>query len=203
MMQHYINEYNIYRFQFASSICNGNLKEFKKLVQMIADYNDRHNEERHIHWLGSFIVRSATNHPEWLWQLIKKSNGFLLTGVESIIEHVRIKLGKNFTNEDLDYHLQMTKKYQISTNLLFIAAYPTETDEDYQAAKQWFIDHKEFANNTVEQVQLTLPTVLPGTRLESTINLDKFNADFRRRQKQANELDTVIKSCGFKTRTFF
>jgi radical SAM superfamily enzyme YgiQ (UPF0313 family) len=201
-MQHYIKNYGIYRFQFGSSICNGNLKEFKRLMQMIADYNDSHIEEQQIHWVGSFIVRSANNHPESLWQLIKKTNAFLLTGVESMIEHVRIGLGKKFTNADLEHHLTMTQKYGIGTNLLFIAAYPTETEEDYESAKQWFRDHSHFANNTVQQVQLTVPGILPGTRLEATTNIDEFNAGKDRRYRQAVELNEVIKSCGFTTRPF-
>ena len=203
-MQHYINLHGTYRFQFSSSICNGNLREFKKLVNLIAQYNRQVVvEEEKIHWVGSFIVRPASQHPESLWQTIKDSNGFLLTGVESIVEHVRINLGKKFTNADLDHHLDMAKKYQVPMNLLMIAAYPTETPEDFETSKQWFRDHKDFANNTIHKVQITLPTILPGTKLESTVDQQLFNRNSVARRQHGTELLEVIKQCGFNTQPFF
>ena len=202
-MKFYVENYGIMRFHFASSICNGNLKEFRKLIEMLADYNDAHTEADQIHWMGSFIVRPKNNHPEAMWELIKKSNGFLLTGVESIIENVRIDLGKKFTNEDLDHHLTMAKKYQVGMNLLLIAGYHTETVEDYETAKQWFRDRKEFALDPVHQVQLTTVGILPGTKLDATIDRAHFARTANARYKQAVELNEVITSCGFVTRIFF
>jgi radical SAM superfamily enzyme YgiQ (UPF0313 family) len=199
----HIAQYKIYRFQFASSICNGNFKEFKKLLQLIVDHNEKSISAEHIHWVGSFIVRSASQHKEELWKLIKRSNGFLLTGVESIVEHVRISLGKRFTNADLEHHLEMARKYQIPMNLLIIASYPTETQEDYKKVNQWFIDHKEFANNTIMKIQCTLPAILPGTKLEKTIDIDTFyKTEISRKQNAAN-LVKLIKQCGFNIQTFF
>lgn len=201
-MMCYIENYNVYRFQFASSICNGNLREFKKLIKLIADYNDLHIPERHIHWVGSFIVRPAGQHKESLFELIKKSNGFLLTGVESIVEHVRINLGKKFNNDDLEHHLEMLKKYQLKTNLLMIAAYPTETPEDHETVKEWFINHKDFANNTIAQVQITLPSILPGTELEKRINVSEFDNDAPGRLQHEKKLIKVLQECGYTIKTF-
>jgi len=202
MLQH-ITKYRVYRFQFASSICNGNLREFKKLVQLIADYNNRVTYLEQIHWVGSFIVRPATQHKEELFELIKLSNGFLLTGVESIVDRVRIALGKKFNNDDLDHHLQMLKKYGIRTNLLMIAAYPTETVEDYEIVKQWFREHKEYANVTIQHVQLTLPGILAGTELERTIDLKQFNDTEFQRRRHGKNLIEVLNECGYKVKPFF
>jgi radical SAM superfamily enzyme YgiQ (UPF0313 family) len=202
-MQTHINTYNVYRFQFASSICNGNLKEFKKLLRLIADYNEQANAQTQIHWIGSFIIRSAVQHKEEMWKLIKKSNGFLLTGVESIIEHVRINLGKKFTNADLEHHLQMARAHQVQMNLLIILSYPTETASDYEQVKQWFRDHKEFANSTVIKIQCTLPGVLPGTKLEKTIDLDSFQKTQLSRYQNGIDTVNVMRQCGFNVQTFF
>jgi radical SAM superfamily enzyme YgiQ (UPF0313 family) len=202
-IQKHIETYKVYRFQFASSICNGNLKEFKKLLQLIAAYNDQTNAQAQIHWVGSFIIRSATQHKEDMWKLIKKSNGFLLTGVESIIEHVRINLGKNFTNADLDHHLEMAKKYQVPMNLLIILSYPTETESDYQQVRQWFLNHSDFANGTVLKVQCTLPGILPGTKLEKTIDHSSFRQNQMSRYRNAIDTVKVIQQCGFNVQTFF
>jgi radical SAM superfamily enzyme YgiQ (UPF0313 family) len=202
MLEH-IRNYGIRNFQFSSSICNGNLREFKKLVRLISDYNDGLAQEQQITWIGSFIIRPAASHPESLWQLIKKSNGYLLTGVESLIEHVRIGLGKKFSNKDLEHHLEMGRKYQVHMNLLLIAAYHTETSEEWKESKQWFIDHKDFANNPVMQVQLTLPAILAGTKLETTIEKTEFLHGAAARLQHGKDLNDIIKSCGFITRIFF
>lgn len=202
-MLYYVENYGILRFQFASSICNGNLKEFRKLVDLIANYNNPRNEADQIHWIGSFIIRPKNYHTESLWEKIRQSNGFLLTGVESVIERVRIGLGKKFSNDDLDFHLTMAKKYGVQMNLLVIAAYHTETLEDYQNAKQWFIDRKEYAGTVVNHVQLTMVSILPGTKLESTVNHNEFLSNTDLRLKHGKELNEVIQKCGFKTKVFY
>lgn len=202
-MQTHIKNHRVYRFYFASSICNGNMKEFKKLLHLMSDYNERINAQVRIHWIGSFIVRPAAQHKEELWKMIKSSNGFLLTGVESLVEHVRINLGKKFNNADLEHHLQMARKYQIKMNLLMILCYPTETIADYQQVRQWFIDHKEFANSTVLKVQCTITSILPGTKLEKTIDCDSYRQNESSRYRNAIDTVKVIQQCGFNVQTFF
>jgi radical SAM superfamily enzyme YgiQ (UPF0313 family) len=202
-MQTHIKNHGVYRFYFASSICNGNMKEFKKLLKLMSTHNEKSNAQSHIHWIGSFIVRPAVQHKEELWKMIKSSNGFLLTGVESIVEHVRINLGKKFNNADLEHHLQMARKYQIQMNLLMILCYPTETVEDYQQVRQWFIDHKEFANETVLTVQCTMTDILPGTKLEKTIDHTAFANSKPMKYQHAIDTIEVIKQCGFNVQTFF
>lgn len=202
-MLHHIEKYHIYRFQFSSSICNGNMREFKKLMHLIVEYNNSVTFSEHIHWVGSFIVRPAAQHKEELFELIKKSNGFLLTGVESIVARVRIALGKKFDNNDLDHHLHMLKKYGIKTTLLMIASYPSETLEDYETVKQWFRDHKEYANIIIEQVQLSLPGILAGTQLERTIDHEQFKSLHMQRVQHAKNVIKVLEECGYKIRTTF
>lgn len=202
-IMHYIKKYKVYRFQFGSSICNGNLREFKKLVDLISNYNKNVsiNVNDQIHWSGSFIIRPAKHHKEELFYSIKESNGYLFCGVESLISKVRNNLGKNFSNDDLDHHLDMCQKYQIPINLLMIVAYPTETLDDYETTKQWFINHKHLANNTINQVQVTLPAILPGTALEKTIDLQSYENNSVTRKEHADKLLVVIKECGFNLRS--
>ena len=202
-MRHQIEVHGIYRFQFSSSICNGNLKEFRKLVTMIGNHNDNQISEQQIHWVGSFIVRPTRYHPDTLWADIRRSNGFLLTGVESLTEHARIGLGKKFTNIDLDHHLEMARNHQVGMNMLLIAAYHTETEQDREDSLQWFEDRKHFANNTVMQVQITLPSILAGTRLEQNIDRKEFESTHEVRRRHASLLKHKIESCGFTTRCFF
>jgi radical SAM superfamily enzyme YgiQ (UPF0313 family) len=90
----------------------------------------------------------------------------LQLGIESVVEKVRVSLGKNFTNDDIDYHLLMAKKYNIPLMLLMIVGYPTETRQDYEFTKQWFRDRINYSKNPIQQVVLSLAAILPNTQLD-------------------------------------
>jgi hypothetical protein len=164
-MQHQIQTHQLTRFFFYNSLTNGNMKEFQKLLDLICNYNEA-NPANQISWNGYFIVRNARQHPEEFWRKIKKSNGSLQLGIESVIEKVRVNLGKNFTNEDIDYHLEMAKKYSVPLLLLLIVGYPTETRKDFEFTKQWFRDRRQYAVNTIKSVVCSLAAILPNTKLE-------------------------------------
>lgn len=200
-MLHFIQVHKFTKFDFRSSISNGNLKEFKKLITLIGNYNKRKDlfPNERITWDGSFIVRSAKSHDEEFWQLLKDSNpDRLFVGVESVVERVRIGLGKNFSNADLDYFLQMAQKYQIPVNLLCISGYPTETDEEYEFSKQWFRDHKQYANDPVCGIQLTAISILSGTELEKNTDLEKFLKIKAKIAKKHQDLENTIVESGFE-----
>ena len=164
-MQYQIQKHNIRKFFFYNSLTNGNMKEFQKLLDMVCVFNEQ-NPQQQISWDGYFIVRSATQHPEELWKKIKKSNGFLQLGIESVIEHVRVNLGKKFTNQDIDYHLAMAKKYAVPMMLLLIVGYPTETKHDFEFTKQWFQERQHYARTPIKQVVFSLAAILPNTKLD-------------------------------------
>lgn len=163
-MQHQIQQHGITKFLFYNSLTNGNMKEFNLLLDKIIHYNQTHSKP--ISWDGYFIVRNAKQHPESFWQKISQSNGFLQLGIESVVERVRVSLGKNFTNLDIDYHLQMAKKYRVPLMLLMIVGYPTETREDFEFTKQWFLDRAEYAKDPIKNVVLSLAAILPNTQLD-------------------------------------
>jgi Radical SAM superfamily len=164
-MLYQIKQHNITRFFFYNSLTNGNMKEFQKLLDLMCNYNDN-NPTAQISWDGYFIVRNKKQHPEDFWQKIKKSNGYLQLGIESVVEKVRVALGKNFTNDDIDYHLEMAKKYSVPLLLLLIVGYPTEVQQDFEFTKQWFRDRKKYARMPINQVIFSLSAILPNTKLE-------------------------------------
>lgn len=189
------------KFDFRSSVSNGNLKEFKKLMQMISEYNNRSDifPSERLTWDGSFIIRPAKSHNQEFWKLVKDSNpNRLFVGVESVVERVRTGLGKNFSNEDLDHFLTMTQQYQIPVNLLCISGYPGETDEEFEQSKQWFRSHKHFIGNSVEGVQIAAAAVLPGTKLEARMTSEKIQQLMSQVRKKDQELRQVVfNECGF------
>jgi len=200
-MMSQMEKYGYTKFEFRSSVCNGNLKEFKKLLKLLSDYNLNQNlyPTERISWDGSFIIRSALVHNEEFWKLLKDSNPErLFVGVESVVERVRVQLGKKFSNQDLDHFLEMTQKYQIPVNLLCISGYPSETDEEYEASKQWFRDRSKYANNSVAGVQLSSSSVLPGTQLEKNIHNYKMIGQKISGKEKHEELEKIIKESGFR-----
>lgn len=166
-----IGKHKIKNFHFYNSLTNGNMKEFNKLLDLICEYNDN-NIDDPIRWDGYFIVRNAKQHPEYLWDKIRRSNGFLMLGIESVVEHVRKGLGKNFDNVDIDYHLDMAKKYQVPLLLLLIVGYPTETKDDFDFTIKWIEERADYAKMPISSVQCTLSAILPGTKLER--NQEKY-----------------------------
>lgn len=209
-----IDRLGITFFSFRSSLINGNLKEFKKLLKLMQDYNRGKPKEKQISWEGYFIIRAPTHHKEELWQMMHDTNALLLVGVESVIYDVRKRMGKTFEDSDIDYHLEMGRKYNVKLILLMIVAYPTETLENYEYTKQWFRDHKEFANNSVAYVSLSYASVLPGTQLarrsdEYGIKRGKlpsiwFNHNLAISNEQKREYllelyDICSNECGFNT----
>ena len=171
-MLHQIEIYGLRDFDFRSSLSNGNLKEFRKLLQIMYDYNQsKQYRPEKISWNASFIVRSKSQHPEEMWMKMGETYATLSLGIESVIPHVRQGLGKHFENEDIDYHLEMAKKYGVKIVLMIITGYPTETLEDYEFTKQWFRDRVQY-NDTISRLFLSPATILPGTGLER--NMKKY-----------------------------
>jgi radical SAM superfamily enzyme YgiQ (UPF0313 family) len=204
------NKYGITHFDFRSSISNGNLREFKKLMKLIADYNQDKFRSEQFSWEGSFIVRSASQHSAELWETMSRTNASLFFGVESIIESVRINLGKNFTNADLYHHLEMSKKYNIKVLLLFIAGYHSETLEDFEIIKNWFRERKHYVNNPIRIVSLSALSIMPYTRLGRNLESHgiittknnwislKTGISIEQRNSYINDLKKVITDeCGF------
>jgi anaerobic magnesium-protoporphyrin IX monomethyl ester cyclase len=160
--------YNRRHFSFKNSLTNGNLKEFRRLMSMIADYNQSRSRQDQISWNGYFIIRNESQHPEELWATMAQTNAWLSLGVESVVEHVRWSLGKKFYNKDIDYHLIMAKKYHVPLRILLIVGYPTETREDYEFTKTWFQDRVDIYGhgNPVFSINLPNAVILENTQLE-------------------------------------
>lgn len=176
----YINErYNIGNFACMDSLINGNLKEFNKLTQILADYNKTATSP--ISWSSQFIVRSENQVNEQYWQLIAESGGYNLSlGVETGSDSVRSHMNKKFSNEDLDYTMRMLQKYKITTVFLMIVGYPTETDKDFQDTLDMFTRYQPYANTVITDINVgSTLGILANTPLydnakEYNIELDKY-----------------------------
>ena len=123
-------------------------------------------------------------------------------------------IGKTFENSDIDYHLEMGKKYKVPMILLIIAAYPTETLEDYEFTKRWFVKRRQYAQDSVMGINLSPASVLPNTQLARkadeyglkvgalpTIWLNQqLNITQEVRERYQQELYDILVKCGFAIR---
>lgn len=138
------NKYNIFKFKFQDSLTNGNQKEFRRLLELVAEHNLKFVGNK-ITWSGYYIFRDVTVLSETEWQLLHQSGAENLSvGIENLNEHIRYAIGKKFSNKSIDYHLSQAKKHKIQIQLLNIVGYVNETQQDIDFIKQWLIDHVEF-----------------------------------------------------------
>jgi len=163
-------KYDITQFNFTDSLINGNLKEFNKFINQLADYND--TVDKKITWSGQFIVRSAKEVNETYWRNIARSGGKELgIGVETGSDQVRMHMNKRFSNQDLDYTMNMLEKYNITCVFLIIVGYPTETDQDFQQTLDMFDRYKSLAPKIITDVNIgSTLGILPGTPLYKHAN---------------------------------
>lgn len=156
---------NIQNFKFQDSLINGNQKEFRKLMILLANHNDA-NPDNLIKWSSFFIFRPEKQMNEDDWMNIGKSCDLLTVGIESINEKVRFEMGKKFTNEDMNYCFDMCKKYNIKVQMLLIVGYVSDTEETHKETVQWFANHKHYIDSPISGVSLggTLG-ILPGTEI--------------------------------------
>lgn len=174
----YQNEkYGLREFKIQNSLVNGNLKDFKRLITLLAEHNTN-NPENSFKWSSYFIFRPKEQFPEEWWEVTAKSGATALNvGIESLSEHVRYHMGKKFSNEDIEFSLEMGAKYNLRFYLMFIVGYVTETQEDIDFAAQWFRDHVHYKDNFIMTLGGTLG-ILPGTWLDRNkeeLNIVVFN----------------------------
>lgn len=168
-MQYQRERHGINFFTFADSLVNGNQKEYRRLITLLAEYNaSQSRPEDRIRWTGAFIIRPQDQMKEADWALTAASGAEMLSvGVESFVEHIRYHIKKKFSNADLDFALSMGQRYNVKMILLFIVGYVTETQQDFEQQLQWVRDNKHYADSPVHMVQIGSGLgILPGTWLD-------------------------------------
>jgi radical SAM superfamily enzyme YgiQ (UPF0313 family) len=150
-MLHQIQKTGIRNFYFRDSLINGSISEYRKLMKLLADYNAKNTER--ITWSSFFIFRPQDQMDEQDWKLTADSGAVdLIIGVESLVDSIRYHMRKKFTNRDIDFGLEMAKKYNVGLSFLLIVGYVNETEKDFQQALQWLRDHAHFTPNPIHYV---------------------------------------------------
>lgn len=166
-IQQQIERHGINIFSFSDSLVNGNQKEFRVLLELMADHNKKRPTQQ-IRWTGSCIVRPRQQMKEDVWRLVAESGAIMLNlGVESFVEHIRYHIKKKFSNDDLDFALRMGQKHNIPLTLLTIVGYAIESRQDFEQQLAWVRQNRHYAGNTVKMVQIGSGLgILPNTWLD-------------------------------------
>lgn len=142
-MLYQIEKTGVRDFYFRDSLINGSVSEYRKLLKLLADYNSKNQEK--ITWTSFFIFRPQSQMDEEDWRLTAESGAQqLIVGVENLVESIRYHMRKKFTNQDMDFGLEMAKKYSVGLTLLLIVGYVNETEKDFEESIRWLESHAEF-----------------------------------------------------------
>jgi hypothetical protein len=137
-------QYGITAFKFQDSLINGNVKEFNRLLELLATYNEAHPDNQFV-WGGYYIFRERNSQSEKEWEMLSRSGAKVLAvGIENFNQHIRYAIGKKFSDESIIFHLEQAQQYKIQCNLLHITGYINETQQDIDAIKQWLRDNVRF-----------------------------------------------------------
>lgn len=117
--------------EFADSLINGSLREYRKLINKLAQLN-KEDTDNIPKIVAFYRIRPMNQTREEDFKLMAESGFFRLKiGVESGSEDVRHHIGKTETEEEIKYTFEMCRKYGLKINLLIIVGYPTETRADF------------------------------------------------------------------------
>lgn len=123
----------ISNFALSDSLINGSLKSFKDFNKEMVNLKAQYPGLSDFSYNGMFIVRDKKSHPEELFALMSAAGcESLAIGVETGSDRLRAAMAKKFTNDDLDWHMEMCQKYHIRNFLLMFSGHPQETEEDFQ-----------------------------------------------------------------------
>lgn len=165
-IMHSVKNHDAYTFWFTDSLVNGNQKEFRIMLNLLADYNRKSPENKKITWTGQYIVRPQKQYiKEDFRMLVDSGCSTLATGIESYSESVRKELSKSFSNDDIRWFFSQCQTYGISLFIMMVIGYPTETEQDFQDTLSFFDEFEHLADdNTITGVQLGHTMILiPGT----------------------------------------
>lgn len=137
-------KYQLRTFKFQDTLTNGNVKEFNRLIEMLATYN-KNNPENSFNWGGYYIFREKSDSDDHMWKTLKDSGASILTvGIESLDEKIRYAIGKKFSNASIDYHLEKALEHNVGLQLLFITGYVDETYDHIIFRKKWLDSHVKY-----------------------------------------------------------
>ena len=165
--------YGVKNFFFADSLLNGNLKEFRVFLDRLCKFK----EADKFHWGGYAIIRPKSQHPAELFDQIQAAGGhFWSVGVETGVDRIRQEMKKNFTNDDVDWHLEQSQRIKLQNMFLMITTWYSETLDEHNEYLKIFKRWQNYAvDGTIFGIAVS-PTlmVIPDTPVAELVNKELF-----------------------------
>lgn len=193
------NKYNIYELATADSILNGNIKELRKALVALAEYNKSSQEHKKIKWGGNWICRPAGTIKSEFFKLMADAGCTHLTvGAESGSNRVLEAMNKKTTVEGLYYELEQMSLHGIKCGLNHVVAHWSEQNQDY-------LDHIDmvlklgprYADNTITHMWIgsgfSLLSDTPADRNKNSNGIVSTNDNFSFIWYTKNNPDLTIK----------
>ena len=118
-------------FVFTDNLINGSIKNFRIMNEVLIE-----KIPNTIRYGGYAIFRGKNQMPEQDFELAARAGCWRWTiGVESGSEKIRNEMRKKFSNDDIDWTVEMLVKNNITQSWLFMVGYPSETEEDFNETK--------------------------------------------------------------------
>ena len=165
-MSQQIVDHGINSFQFADALINGSLKSFTDTNQNLI----KGIESKKIHrplFGGHFIVRPANQMSEEHYKVAKQAGlDYISIGVETGSDALRWRMNKKFTNDDVAYHLEMCRKYEIKNLFLMFCGHPIETLADHKKTLEMFKRFRRYAAyGTISGLEVANASIIDDTPL--------------------------------------
>ena len=140
VIKHY-EHHGISNFYFTDSLFNGSIKSYRIFLETLAKYPNKPLWS----WSGFAIIRNKKVHPIEDYQLSAEvGNAQWVVGVEHGVDRIRIEQKKHMTNEDIEWHLENSTKYNITNTFLFMPTWATETLEEHKQFLKIFKKWKKY-----------------------------------------------------------
>jgi len=142
-------------FFFTDSLINGSMKMLNELCDLLIEYR-QNNPQAQFTWQGQYIFRPRSsvnlNH---IKKMAEAGLNFLVVGLETGSDRVRIDMNKKHTTDDAEWFLEEFKNHGIKCRLLMITGWVNETEQDHQETLQLFPRWQKYvASGTITGIEL-------------------------------------------------
>jgi len=170
------NKYNVTEFASADSIGNGNLKELRKTVSALIEYNNKVEDSKKIQWTANWICRPRNSIKADFFDLLKQSGCKSLTiGAEHGSDRVLEAMDKKTNVDGFHYEMEQLDRVGIQFGYNNIIAHWSEEFVDFvDLIKLWIRTGKYIANRTVSHMHVSIFAALDNTPATNNNNLNQL-----------------------------
>ena len=122
-LEHMYNKYGVRWILFADSLMNGNMKEFRRFVELLAE-----RKLEHLKWFG--YARADARMDDDFYKLMKESGGQGFNyGFETGSDKVLLGVNKKNTVAEINANIESSYKHGLAVNACWVIGAPEEDIE--------------------------------------------------------------------------